>query len=130
MQQYDFPVALTVTSLQPVHYLTKAEADSCSYNITTHDMWVKSWRGYQLTLQMLQGRSYGVVIENIVREIQQDNVGHMFEVDYLLWLTLTMRALLFQYSSSTPPYDKCRLARGYSATMDVVQVSVVLYQAI
>jgi hypothetical protein len=40
------------------------------------------------------------VIENIVREIQQDNVGHMFEVDYLLWLTLTMRALLFQYSSS------------------------------
>lgn len=63
-------------------------------------MWVKSWHGYQLTLQVLLGRSYGAVIDNIIREIQQDNVGQMFEVDYLLWLTVTMRALLFQYSSS------------------------------
>jgi hypothetical protein len=62
---------MTATSLQPAHYLIKAEAD-----ITTHDMWVKSWRGYQLTFQMLVGSCYGVVIENIIRELQQDNVGH------------------------------------------------------
>jgi len=83
---------MTATSLQPAHYLIKAEAD-----ITTHGMWVKSWRGYQLTFQMLVGSYYGVVIENIIR---QDNVGQVFEIDYLLWLTLTLRPLLFQHSSS------------------------------
>jgi hypothetical protein len=100
MQHYEFPVAMTVTSLHPAHYLTKADADSCNYNITTYDMWVKSWKGYQLTLQMLLGFSYGSIVDNIVREIQQNNIGQMYEIDYLLWLTLTMRALLFQYSSS------------------------------
>lgn len=32
--------------------------------------------------------------------MQQNNIGQMFDIDYLLWLTLTMRALLYQYSSS------------------------------
>jgi hypothetical protein len=100
LQQYEFPVAMTVTSLHPAHYLTKTDADSCNYNITTYDMWVKSWKGYQLTLQMLLGFSYGSIVDNIVREIQQNNIGQMYEIDYLLWLTITMRALLFQYSSS------------------------------
>jgi len=91
---------MTVTSLNPAHYLPKADADSCNYNITTYDLWFKSWKGYQLTLQMLLGLSYGVTIDNIVRYIQQNNIGQMYEIDYLLRLTITMRALLFQYSSS------------------------------
>ena len=49
---------------------------------------------------MLLGHSYGVTIDNIVRDIQQNNIGQMYEINYLLWLIITMRALLFQYSSS------------------------------
>jgi hypothetical protein len=54
MQQYDFPVAMTATSLHPAHYLTKAEADGCNLNITTHDLWVKSWKDYQLMVLSLK----------------------------------------------------------------------------
>jgi hypothetical protein len=46
------------------------------------------------------GPSYGIVIKEIVDEIQQDNIGLYNDVEYLLSLTATMRALLYEYSSS------------------------------
>ena len=125
-QHYDFPVAMTVTSLHPAHYLTKVDADSCNYTITTYDLWVKSWKGYQLTLHMLLGPSYGVAIDNIIRDIQQNNIGQMFEIDYLLWLTITMRALLFQYSSSEDVF----MVEGSSTVFDPSLMSSVDWQEV
>ena len=51
-------------------------------------------------LKLLLGPSYGVVISDIVNEIQQGNIGQYNDVGYLLSLTATMRALLYEFSSS------------------------------
>ena len=103
-QKYDFPNSCTATSLFPEHFLTKTEAESCNYEIKTYDMWVKSWHGYQLFLQFLLGPSYRDIIAAIINDIQQNNIGQLFDIEYLLILTVTMRALLYEYSSSTTAF--------------------------
>ena len=82
------------------HYLTKTDAVACGFEITSYDLWVRSWKGYQLVMKMLLGPSYGVVISDILNEIQEDNIGQHNDVGYLLSLTATMRALLYEFSSS------------------------------
>jgi hypothetical protein len=99
-QKYSFPDAQTTFSLCAEHYLTKADADACGFHIVTYDFWVRSWKGYQLVLKLLLGASYGIVIKEIIDEILQDNIGQYNDVSYLLSLTATMRALLYEYSSS------------------------------
>ena len=54
-------------------------------------------KGYQLVMKLLLGPSYGVVISDILNEIQESNIS---DVGYLLSLTATMRALLYDFSSS------------------------------
>jgi len=98
-QKYSFPDTQTTFSLCAEHYLTKSNADACGFE-TSYDYWVCSWKGYQLVLKLLLGPSYGVVIKDIVDEIQQNNIGQYNDVGYLLSLTATMRALLYEYSSS------------------------------
>ena len=100
-QKYSFPDAQTTFSLCAEHYLTKADADACGFHIVSYDFWVRSWKGYQLVLKLLLGTSYGVVIKDIIDEILQDNMGQYNDVSYLLSLTATMRALLYEYSSSS-----------------------------
>lgn len=65
-----------------------------------------------VSLQLLLGPSYSDTIAAI---IQQDNIGQYDDVEYLLSLTVTMRALLYEYSSSaevltvdTDPYIRPR----------------------
>jgi hypothetical protein len=99
-QKYSFPDAQTTFSLCAKHYLTQADADACNFHIVSYDFWVRSWKGYQIVLKLLLGTSYGAVIKDIVDEIQQDNIGQYNDVSYLLSLTATMRALLYEYSSS------------------------------
>jgi hypothetical protein len=81
-------------------HLTKSDAIACGFQIASHDFWIRSWKGYQLEVKLLLGPSYGIVIKEIVDEIQQDNIGLYNDVGYLLSLTATMRALLYEYSSS------------------------------
>jgi len=99
-QHYSFPDAQTTFSLCAEHYLQKADADACGFAITSYDFWVRSWKGYHLVVKLLLGPSYGTVIKEIIDEIQQDNIGQYNDVGYLLSLTATMRALLYEYSSS------------------------------
>ena len=89
-QKYAFPDARTTFSLCAEHNLTKSDADACGFEITS--FWVRSWKGYQLVLKLLLGPSYGVTIS--------DNIGQYNDVGYLLSLTATMRALLYEFSSS------------------------------
>lgn len=98
-QKFDFPDLRTISSIFKEHYMTKADADACNFEITTHDMWVNSWKGYQLVLQLLLGLSYRAAIGEIITDIQQNNIGQLFDVEYLQLLTATMRALLYEYSS-------------------------------
>jgi len=78
----------------------KSDADACGFEITSYEFWVRSWKGYQLVVKLLLGPSYGGVVKEIIDEIQQDNIGQYNDVGYLLSLTATMRALLYEYSSS------------------------------
>ena len=55
-------------------------------------------------LKLLLGTSNGAVIKEIVDEILQDNIGQYNDVSYLLSLTATMRALLYEYSSSSDDF--------------------------
>jgi hypothetical protein len=57
-----------------------------------------------LAVKLLLGPSYGIVIKEIIDEIQQDNIGLYNDVGYLLSLTATMRALLYEYSSSNEDF--------------------------
>ena len=104
-RKYSFPNSRIVTSLFPEHFLTNAEADACNYKIKHYDMWVKSWKGYQLFLQFLLGQSYRDVIAAIINDIQQYNICQLFDIEYLLSLTATMRALLYKYSSPTTAFS-------------------------
>ena len=74
-QKYAFPDARTQYSLCVEHYLTKTDAAACGFEITSYDLWVRSWKGYQLVMKMLLGPSYGVAISDILNEIQQNNIG-------------------------------------------------------
>jgi len=56
-------------------------------------------------MKLLLGPSYGVVISDIVNEIQQSNIGQYNDVRYLLSLTATMRALLYEFSSSLEDFS-------------------------
>ncbi len=102
--KHDFPYLQTSTSLHSVHYLTKADASSCNYDIRTYDMWVKTWEGYKLALKLILGPTYGLALASIITDIQQHNVGQLFDVDYLLALQATLFALIFNYSSSSDEF--------------------------
>lgn len=93
-QEHDFP------NVHLVYYLTKIDTIACSYNIGTYDLWFKTWEGYRLVLKLLLGSSYGLTIAAIITDIYQNNVGKMFDIEYLVALTSTMKALLYQYTAS------------------------------
>jgi hypothetical protein len=103
-QKYSFPDAQTTFSLCAEHYLSKTDAQACGFQIVSYDYWIRSWKGYQLVLKLLLGPSYGTAIKDIVDEIQQNNVGQYNDVGYLLSLTATMRALLYEFSSSNEDF--------------------------
>jgi len=56
-------------------------------------------------MKLLLGPSYGVAISDIANEIQQSNIGQYNDVEYLLNLTATMRALLYEFSSSLEDFS-------------------------
>ena len=99
-QKYSFPDTQTTFSL-------------CAEHIRCGCMWLRNnfvWllgsllERISIGVKLLLGHSYGVVIKDIVDEIQQDNIGQYIDVGYLLSLTATMRALLYEYSSSTEDF--------------------------
>ena len=78
-------------------------------------------------LKLLLGPSYGAVIKDIVDKIQQDNIGQYNDVKYLLSLTATMRALLYEFSSSTEDLTlDCDTTVYTPANMTQVQWLVVI----
>ena len=78
-------------------------------------------------LKLLLGPSYGTVIKDIVDEIQQNNIGLYNDVGFLLSLTATMRALLYEYSSSNEDYTLDYDTTVYTpANMTKVQWLVVI----
>ena len=80
-------------------------------------------------MKMLLGPSYGVAISDILNEIQQNNIGQHNDVGYLLSLTATMRALLYEFSSSLDDFTIDTSTVVYTpAAMTKVQWIVVVQQ--
>ena len=111
--QWEFATASEALSQHPIHYLTADEAARRSYKLD-HDSWPLTWIGLRITFEQILGISYGEVIQSIISDIQQNNVGQLFDIDYLVVLTIQWNALLHQYSShrtvfrvwgSTTDYD-------------------------
>jgi hypothetical protein len=67
------------------------------------DLWVLSWIGLRITSEQILDLSYGPVYQNIINDIQQNNIGNLFDIDYLVSFTMQMQALLYQYSSKQLP---------------------------
>ena len=67
-------------------------------------MWVEVWEGYKLALKLILGPTYGLTIASIITDLQQNNIGQLFDVDYLLALTSTLMALSYNYAASTEPF--------------------------
>lgn len=72
--------------------------------VLTYDLWVLSWIGLRITSEQILGNSYGPVYQSIINDIQQNNIGQLFDIDYLVSLTMQMRALLYNYSSKQLPF--------------------------
>ena len=96
--QWEYATASEALSQHPVHYLTTEEAARRKYKLD-HDSWPLTWIGLRITLEQILGLSYGEVIQAIINDIQQNNVSQLFDIDYLVSLTIQMNALLYQYSS-------------------------------
>lgn len=72
--------------------------------VLTYDLWIQSWIGLRITSEQILGSSYGPVYQTIINDIQQNNIGQLFDIDYLVSLTTQMRALLYHYSSKQSPF--------------------------
>jgi len=80
-------------------------------------------------MKLLLGPSYGVVISDILNEIQQSNIGQYNDVGYLLSLTATMRTLLYEFSSSLEDFSIDTSIAVYTpASMTTVLWIVVIQQ--
>jgi hypothetical protein len=101
--QWSYPDAWTSTDLHPIHFLSTADAGRKNYQFD-YDCWALSWVGLRITLEQILGLSYGPVLQTIISDIQLNNVGQMFDIEYILSLTIRMFALLSQYSSQHVPF--------------------------
>lgn len=64
--------------------------------------------------------SYGQPLQEIVRDIQLNSVGQLFDIDYLLCFTIQMNALLFQFASQKIPFQIQGDTTDYNPTVMIV----------
>jgi hypothetical protein len=117
--QWEYATASEALSQHPIHYLTTEEAARRNYKLD-HDSWPLAWIGLRITLEQILGFSYGEVIQAIINNIQQNNVGHLFDIDYLVSLTIQMMALLYQYSSQRHVFQVLSSTVDYDPSTMVV----------
>jgi hypothetical protein len=55
-----------------------------------------SWIGLRITFEQILGLSYGPVLQDIINDMQQNNVGQSFDNEYIINPTIRM---LLHYSS-------------------------------
>ena len=96
--QWEYATASEAHSQHPIHYLTADEAARRQYKLD-HDSWPLTWIGMRITVEQILGFSYGDVFQSIISDIQQNNIGQLFDIDYLVSLHIQLMASLHQYSS-------------------------------
>jgi len=96
--QWTYPDTWTPDDLHPIHFLSIHDATRKNFHFD-YKSWALSWIGLRITYEQILGPSYGPVFQDIVNDIQQHNIGHLFDVEYTVSLIIRMLALLSQYSS-------------------------------
>jgi len=89
----DFPDTWTTDDLHPIHFLSTTDAIKKNFHYD-YECWTLSWIGIRITFEQILGPSYGPVLQNIVNDIQQNNIGQLFDIEYIVTLTIRMFALL------------------------------------
>lgn len=117
--QWEFATALETLSQYPIYYLTTEEAARCNYKFD-HNSWPLSWISLRITLEQILGLSYGQVLQDIITDIQQNNVGQLFDIDYLVCLTIQMNALFYQNSSQRQVFPVLGSSVDYDPSAMVV----------
>lgn len=117
--QWEFATALETLSQYPIYYLTTEEAARRNYKFD-HNSWPLSWISLRITLEQILGLSYGQVLQDIITDIQQNNVGQLFDIDYLVSLTIQMNALFYQYSSQRQVFPVLGSSVDYDPSAMVV----------
>ena len=96
--QWTYPDTWTTEDLHPIHFLSIPDATRKNYHFD-YESWALSWIGLRITYEQILGPTYGPVFQDIINDIQQNDIGHLFDVEYIVSLTIRMFALLSQYSS-------------------------------
>jgi hypothetical protein len=113
--------------LHPIHFLSVHDATRKNFHFD-YESWALSWIGLRIAYEQIFGPSYGPVFQDIVNDIQQNDIGHLFDVEYIVSLTIRMLALLSQYSSQHVIFSVADSAVSYDpATMQVNDWHSVVY---
>ena len=96
--QWTYPDTWTPDDLHPIHFLSIHDATRKNFHFD-YESWALSWIWLRITYEQILGPSYGPVLQDIVNDIQQNDIGQLFDVDYLVSLSIRMLALWAQYSS-------------------------------
>jgi len=96
--QWTNPNTWTPDDLHPIHFLSIHDATRKNFYFD-YESWALAWIGLRITYEQILGPSYGPVLQDIVNDIQQNDIGHLFDVEYIVSSTHpNMLALLSQYS--------------------------------
>ena len=96
--QWTFPDTWTTDDLHPIHFLSTTDAIKKNFHYD-YECWALSWIGIRITFEQILDPSYGPVLQDIINDIKLNNVGQLFDIEYIVTLTIRMFALLSQYSS-------------------------------
>jgi hypothetical protein len=125
--QWTYPDTWTPDDLHPIHFLSIHDATRKNFHFD-YKSWALSWIGLRITYEQILGPSYGPVFQDIVNDIQQNDIGHLFDVEYIVSLTIRMLALLSQYSSQHVIFSVADSTVSYDpATMQVNDWHSVVY---
>ena len=89
-----------VNSIHSCHFMTLADAIRTNYKIVTYNDFVNHLIGWKVTWQELLGQPYGTLLQTIITEVQNAQIGEHCNIAYLVALANRWRAQLHHYASS------------------------------
>ena len=108
-----------VNSVHSCHFMTLADAIRTNYKIVTYTDFVNHLIGWRITWQELLGQPYGTLLQTIITEVQNAQIGEHCNVAYLVALADRWRAQLHHYACSDAAfYIDGHTEPHYPDTMD------------
>jgi len=87
--QWTYPDTWTSDDLHPIHFLSIHDATRKNFHFD-YESWALSWIELHITYEQILGPSYGPVLQDIVNDIQQNDIGHLFDVESIVSLTILL----------------------------------------